>query len=91
MTFLEAKRDSRLRERELALKGKEPDLQLNIQGSSYASDIVSTQTCVLYTGLYLELSFSENGGVHDRLHVCPLCGIIYFPWHRHQIEGTKCI
>ena len=19
----------------------------------------------------------------------PLCGIVYFPWHRHQIEGTN--
>ena len=27
-------------------------------------------------------------GVHDRLHIYPLCGIFYFPWHRHQIEGT---
>ena len=23
-----------------------------------------------------------------RLHICPLCGIFYFLWHRHQIEGT---
>ena len=22
------------------------------------------------------------------LSVYPLCGIIYFPWHRHQTEGT---
>ncbi len=28
-------------------------------------------------------------GVHDRLHIYPLCGIFYFPWHRHQIEGTN--
>ena len=26
-------------------------------------------------------------GVHNRLHIYPLCGICYFPWHRHQIEG----
>ena len=25
--------------------------------------------------------------VHDRLHIYPLRGIFYFPWHRHQIEG----
>ena len=25
-------------------------------------------------------------GVHNRLHIYPLCGIFYFPWHRHQIE-----
>ena len=37
-----------------------------------------------------ELSFSRlEYGVHDRLHIYPLCGIFYFPWHRrHQIEGT---
>ena len=29
------------------------------------------------------------GRVHDRLHIYPLCGIFYFPWHRHQIEGTN--
>ena len=29
------------------------------------------------------------GGVHDRLHIYPLHGIFYFPWHRHQIEGTN--
>ena len=29
------------------------------------------------------------GGVHDRLQIYPLCGIFYFPWHRHQIEGTN--
>ena len=28
-------------------------------------------------------------GVHDRLHIYPLCGIFYFPWHRHRVEGTN--
>ena len=28
-------------------------------------------------------------GVHNRLHIYPLCGIFYFPWHRHQIEAKK--
>ena len=28
-------------------------------------------------------------GVYDRLHIYPLCGIFYFPWRRHQIEGTN--
>ena len=28
-------------------------------------------------------------GVHDRLHIYPLCGIFYFPWHRHPIEGIN--
>ena len=23
------------------------------------------------------------------LHIYHLCGIFYFPWHRHQIEGTN--
>ena len=37
-----------------------------------------------------ELSFSRlEYGVHDRLHIYPLCGVFYFPWHRHQIEGTN--
>ena len=33
-----------------------------------------------YCHWFLELSFSRI-----RLH---MCGIFYFPWHRHQIEGT---
>ena len=37
-----------------------------------------------------ELSFSRlDCGVHDRLHIYPMCEIFYFPWHRHQIEGTN--
>ena len=40
--------------------------------------------------VFRELSFSRlEYGVHDRLHIYPLCGIFYFPWHRHQIEGTN--
>ena len=35
------------------------------QSSSSSSDTVSTQTWVLYTGFFLELSFSKSGGVHD--------------------------
>ena len=39
---------------------------------------------------FRELSFSRlECGVHDRLHIYPLCGIFYFPWHRHQIEGSN--
>ena len=26
--------------------------------------------------------------VHYILHIYPQCWIFYFPWHRHQIEGT---
>ena len=40
--------------------------------------------------VFRELSFSRlEYGVHDRLHIHPLCGVFYFPWHRHQIEGTN--
>ena len=39
--------------------------------------------------MFLELSFSKSGGVHDKLHIpVQTGGIFYFPWHRHQIEGT---
>ena len=34
---------------------------------------------------FRELSFSRlECGVHDSLHIYPLCGIFYFPWHRHR-------
>ena len=56
--------------------------------SIYLYYTVSTQTWVLHTGLFLELSFSKSGGVDDSLHIYPLRGIFYFPWHRHQIEET---
>ena len=37
-----------------------------------------------------ELAFSTlECGVHDSLHIYPLFGIFYFPWHRHQMEGTN--
>ena len=40
--------------------------------------------------VFRELSFSRlECGVHDKLHIYPLCGIFYFPWHRQQIEGTN--
>ena len=40
--------------------------------------------------VFRELSFSRlECGVHDRLHIYPLCGVFYFPWHRHPIEGTN--
>ena len=35
-------------------------------------------------GLTQELFFCRIR-VHYRLHIYPLCGIFYFPWHRHQI------
>ena len=33
-------------------------------------------------------SLFQSCGVHDRLHIYPLREIFYFPWRRHQIEGT---
>ena len=57
--------------------------------------VLILQTAHLWanTGVvFRELSFSRlECGVHDRLHIYPLCGIFYFPWqwHRHQIEGTN--
>ena len=39
---------------------------------------------------FRELPFSRlECEVHDRLHSYPLCGIFYFPWHRHQIEEAN--
>ena len=46
---------------------------------SSSSDTVNTHVWILYTGLFLELSFSKSGGVHDMLHIYPLYGIFYFP------------
>ena len=37
----------------------------------------------------LTLEWLRECGVHDKLHIYHLCGIFYFPWHRHQIEGTN--
>ena len=42
-------------------------------------------------GLFLELSFPKSIGVHDRFHIYHPFRIFYFPWHRHQIEGTTAI
>ena len=65
----------------------ERSLQVRVSSSS-SSDTLSTHIWVLYIGLFLELSFSKSGECHDRLHIYRLCGIFYFPWHRHQTEGT---
>ena len=32
------------------------------------------------------LKSNKNLWVHYRLHIYPLCGIFFFPWHRHQIK-----
>ena len=45
-----------------------------------SSDTVSTQTWVLYTGLFLERTQLRIPVRTD--------GIFYFPWHRQQIEAT---
>ena len=44
-----------------------------------------------YREWFRSLSFSRlEFGVHDRLHIYPLCGIFDFPWHRHHIvQGTN--
>ena len=40
--------------------------------------------------VFRELPFSRlECGVHDRLHIYPLCGVFYFPWHRRQTEGAN--
>ena len=30
----------------------------------------------------------QSWGVDDRLHIYTMYWLFYFPWHRHQIEGT---
>ena len=35
----------------------------------FLSILTSTQTLVLYTGLFLELFFSTSGGVYEELHI----------------------
>ena len=59
--------------------------------SWFLDSILQTAHLWANTGVvFRELSFSRlECGVHDRLHIYPLCGIFYFPWHRHQIEGTN--
>ena len=47
----------------------------------------------MYYKWFRELSFSRlECGVHDKLHIsradCWDRRLFYFPWHRHQIEGT---
>ena len=48
------------------------------------SQVVSSKQQKL--GLTQELSFSRISESY-RLQLYPLCGIFYFPWHRHQLEG----
>ena len=59
--------------------------------SFFLVSILQTAHLWANTGVvFRELSFSRlECGVHDRLHIYPMCGIFYFPWHRHQIEGTN--
>ena len=66
---------------------------LKAVGPFYLVFLVSIlQTSHLWTNTGVvsrELSFSRlECGVHDRLHIYPLCGIFYFPMHSHHIEGT---
>ena len=41
----------------------------------------------LHHGCFCRDSCGGETRVHSRSHIYPLCGIFYFPWHRHQIEG----
>ena len=43
--------------------------------------ILQTAHFLLTQECFRESSFSRlECGVHDRLHIYPLCGIVYFPW-----------
>ena len=61
------------------------------KGDEFLVSILQTAHLWANTGVvFRELSFTGlEYGVHDRLHIYPLCGVFYFPWHRHQIEGTN--
>ena len=69
----------------------ELSVQLSICINLFLVSILQTAHLWANKGVvFRELSFSRlECGVHDRLHIYPLCGIFYFPWHRHQIEGTN--
>ena len=61
-------------------------------GMSLSSQLVYSKQPIfgLTQEWFRELSFSRlECGVDDKLHIYPLCGIFYFPWHKHQIEGTN--
>ena len=47
-----------------------------VVGGAHNSPIANA-TMILKTGL-----------VHYRLHLYNQSGVFYFPWHRHQVEGT---
>ena len=44
---------------------------------------------ILFDQRRVDIIDQVEHGVHDRLHIYPRCGIFYFPWRRHQIEGTN--
>ena len=69
--------------------------QLDCRSVSYRHAIFHQQLISVYLYLYticcqLCVDFIDQveHGVRDRLHIYPQCGISYFAWHRHQIEGT---
>ena len=39
--------------------------------------------------VYFRVVESKTVNLQDRLHINPLCGIFYVPWHRHEIDGTN--
>ena len=57
---------------------------------NYGSSSFSVQGSVFRRIDALLGEFRVGGGVHDRqLHIpVRTGGVFYFPWHRHQIEGT---
>ena len=58
-------------------------------GLSYSYNRLLLLPCLVQGSIFrCIVTLFKSGGVHDRLHIYPLCGIFYFPWHRQQIEGT---
>ena len=52
------------------------------------NDYLSSSLCILQTAnLWANTGVVERGveSTTGDLSVYPLCGIYYFPWHRHQI------
>ena len=73
-------------------------LQATRVHNSYPTNGDISFTYLLHNFIYIYTIFDQcrvdiidqvEYGVHDWLHIYPLCGIFYFPWHRHQIEGTN--
>ena len=55
---------------------------------SSSSDTSAGQRFPPHNGTLGVGEFRVGGGVHDSYTLVRTGGIFYFPWHRHQIEGT---